>query len=90
MARPFVSIVVPAFEEEGNIEALAIRVRASMENQPVDMNCSSSTTAATTPLGSASAPPRCATSTSAACAWSAISATKAPCLPASANAAATL
>lgn len=36
MTRPFVSIVVPAFEEEGNIEALAIRVRASMENLPVD------------------------------------------------------
>jgi len=36
MTRPFVSIIVPAFEEEGNIEALAIRVRASLENLPVD------------------------------------------------------
>jgi dolichol-phosphate mannosyltransferase len=34
--RPFVSIVVPACDEEGNIEALAIRVRASMERQSVD------------------------------------------------------
>jgi dolichol-phosphate mannosyltransferase len=36
MTRPLVSIVVPAFEEEGNIEAVAIRVRACMEQQPVD------------------------------------------------------
>ncbi|MCR4282822.1 MAG: glycosyltransferase family 2 protein [Bauldia sp.] len=36
MTRPSVSIVVPACEEEGNIEPLAIRVRACMEGQPVD------------------------------------------------------
>jgi dolichol-phosphate mannosyltransferase len=34
--RPLVSIVVPACDEEGNIEHLAIRVRAAMERQPVD------------------------------------------------------
>jgi dolichol-phosphate mannosyltransferase len=36
MSRPKVSIVVPAFDEEGNIEPLAIRVIACMEGQPVD------------------------------------------------------
>jgi dolichol-phosphate mannosyltransferase len=34
--RPLVSIVVPACDEEGNIEHLAIRVRAAMERQSVD------------------------------------------------------
>ncbi|MEO8667448.1 MAG: glycosyltransferase family 2 protein [Bauldia sp.] len=36
MTRPFVSIVVPAFAEEGNIEPLAIRIRACMDERPVD------------------------------------------------------
>jgi dolichol-phosphate mannosyltransferase len=35
-ARPFVSIIVPMFQEEDNVEALAIRVRASLDRQPVD------------------------------------------------------
>jgi polyisoprenyl-phosphate glycosyltransferase len=35
-AKPFVSIVVPAFEEEGNVDMLAIRVRAVLDRQPVD------------------------------------------------------
>jgi dolichol-phosphate mannosyltransferase len=36
MIRPTISIVVPAFEEEGNIETLAIRVRACLDERPVD------------------------------------------------------
>jgi dolichol-phosphate mannosyltransferase len=36
LSKPLVSIVVPAFEEEGNIDALAIRVRAATEGQSVD------------------------------------------------------
>jgi len=35
-SRPLISIVVPACDEEGNIEPLAIRVRACMDRQPVD------------------------------------------------------
>lgn len=36
MTKPTVSIVVPAFEEEGNIQLLADRVRGSMAGQPVN------------------------------------------------------
>jgi dolichol-phosphate mannosyltransferase len=36
MQRPFVSIVIPAFNEEGNVDALAIRVHACMVDEPVD------------------------------------------------------
>jgi glycosyltransferase involved in cell wall biosynthesis len=33
-AMPLVSIVVPTFDEEGNVEMLAIRVRAALDKQP--------------------------------------------------------
>jgi len=36
MAQPLISIVVPACDEESNVEALAIRIRACMERVPVE------------------------------------------------------